>query len=116
MLAVLCIQFKEAEEIWIAFGTRRNFRYIAAHDIVKSFGAEKAYVLPVFHTFTGCDRLSAFHSSGKKTAWDAWLAYDDVTVAFKLMMNWKQDFDDLDQIMHFIKRFVVLMYDRSSSK
>ena len=31
-------------------------------------------------------------------------------------MNWKQDFDDLDQIMHFIERFVVLMYGRSSNK
>ena len=87
VLAVSCIQFIEAEEIWIAFGTGRNFRYIAAHDIAKSLGAEKAYFLPVFHAFTGCDTVSAFHSKGKNTAWDTWLAYDDVTVALKLMMN-----------------------------
>ena len=100
VLEVSCIQFVEAEEIWIAFRTGRNFRYIAAHDVAKSLGAEKAYVLPVFHVLTGCSTVSAFHTKGKKTAWDIWLAYDDVAVAFKLMMNWKQDFDDLDHIIH----------------
>ena len=48
VLAVSCIQFIEAEEIWIAFGTGRNFRYTKAHDIAKSLGAEKAHVLPLF--------------------------------------------------------------------
>ena len=69
MFAVSCIQFIEAEEIWIAFGTGRNFRNAAVHDIAKSLGAEQTYVLPVYHAFTGCATVLAFHSKGKETAW-----------------------------------------------
>ena len=59
----------------IAFGTGKHFRFIGAHCI----GREKP--CSVFHAFTGCDTVSAFHGKGKKSAWDAWESYCELTDA-----------------------------------
>ena len=57
------------DELWLAFGTRKKFRYIAAHELYVSLGPEKSKSLPVFHAITGCDTVSAFAGRGKKAAW-----------------------------------------------
>ena len=72
----------EQLEIWVAFGTGINLRYIPAHSIASSLGPERSKALPVFHTFTGCDTLSCFAGRGKKTAVEAWKACPEVTSAF----------------------------------
>ncbi|KAL7395746.1 hypothetical protein ABVT39_022389 [Epinephelus coioides] len=46
---------QKIDELWIAFGVRRHFRYIAAHAIAHSLGPSKAMALPAFHALTGCD-------------------------------------------------------------
>ena len=38
--------------------------------------------MPYFHSCTGCDTTSSFFKMGKKTAWEAWKSYPDVTTAF----------------------------------
>ncbi|KAG7173838.1 hypothetical protein Hamer_G018107 [Homarus americanus] len=43
------------DELWLTFGTGKNRRYIAAHQIAKALGPEKSRALPVFHAVTGCD-------------------------------------------------------------
>ena len=58
-----------ASEIWIAFGTG------------------KPSVVSLFHAFTGCDTVSAFHGKGKKSAWYTWTAYGELTDAFAVMMD-----------------------------
>ncbi|KAK1891628.1 Protein U3 [Dissostichus eleginoides] len=45
----------------------------------------KSTALPVFHCCTGCDTTSAFCGKGKKSAWDAWNSYPEVTQAFNYM-------------------------------
>ncbi len=47
-------------KIWIAFGQGVHTRMIAVHEIVSVIGPEKGNGLPFFHTFTGCDVVSAF--------------------------------------------------------
>ena len=42
------------DELWLAFGTGKNIRYIAAHEILACLGPEKSKSLPVFHASTGC--------------------------------------------------------------
>ena len=53
-------------ELWLAFGTGKNFRYIAAHEIAVGLGPQKAKALPMFHSLTGCDTVSSFVGCGKK--------------------------------------------------
>ena len=69
-------------QIWIAFGTGKNFKYYSINAIHQSFGPEKSKTLPFFHAFTGSDTTSQFLGKGKKSAWDAWKAYEDITRTF----------------------------------
>ena len=56
------------DDLWIAFGTGNNFRYLAAHQYASALGPDKARALPMFHAITGCDTVSSFAGRGKKTA------------------------------------------------
>ena len=72
--------------------------------------------LPVFHSFTGCDTTSAFFGRGKKSAWEAWNCYEDVTQAFVYMAL--HPYTDIEvNVQHFqqLERFTILLYDKSSN-
>ena len=45
-------------------------------------GPDRCVALPMFRAFAGCDTVSCFGGRGKRTAWDIWNAYDEVTPAF----------------------------------
>ena len=60
VLAVSTVVLLENIQLWIAFGTGKHLRYIPAHQITTSLGAEKARALPMFHAFTDCDTVSSF--------------------------------------------------------
>ena len=54
-------------------------------DINENLDREKSLALHVFHSLKGCDTTSAFFGKGKKSAWEAWKCYHDVTSAFTSM-------------------------------
>ena len=114
VLAITYFYTVPASEIWIAFGTGKHFRNIGVHCIAKTLDPEKSSILPLFHALTRCDTVSAFHGKGKKSAWDTWTAYDELTDAFTVMMDPVQAVH-FDAFMPVIQRFVVLIYDRTSS-
>ena len=74
--------------------------------------ASKVQALPFFHAFTGCDVTSFFAGRGKKSAWDTWQAFPDVTEAF-LSLSLVQC-KLTDGSFALTERFVVLWYDRTS--
>ena len=76
------------DEIWISYVTGKHLRHLAAHEIAKKTGEQKAKALPLFHAITGCDdTVYFFGGKGKKTA----------------------------VCMAVIERFVVLLHDRTSA-
>ena len=60
------------EELWIAYSTGANRRYIAIHEVVASLGQVRSLALPGFHAFAGCDTTSSFFGKGKKSAFSIW--------------------------------------------
>ena len=58
-------------DIWVAFGTGKNFRLYSINAICTYLGNERTQALPIFHALTGCDTTSAFRGKGKKSAWQA---------------------------------------------
>ena len=82
IIAISMFQHLGISELWIAFGTGKNFRYVPIHDIVKELGPTKARSLIAFHAFTGCDQTSSFAGIGKNTEWATWKVYDEITSAF----------------------------------
>ena len=101
-------------ELWLAFGTGGSLWYIAAHTICINLGPRVSRALPVFHAFTGCDTVSCFSGKGKKTAFETWKVYPEVTNAFLLLASTPSEVSD--SCMVGIERFTALLYDRTSSK
>ena len=107
------MQQLDVTELWIAFGVGKSFRYLSVHSISEALGMDKSRSLHMFRAFTGCDQTSFFSGRGKKTSWSAWQVFDEITEAFKCLMN-VPSIDTLQDVMPVLERFVVLMCDRSS--
>ncbi|KAI8503415.1 hypothetical protein Bbelb_192360 [Branchiostoma belcheri] len=113
VLAVAAVQQLGEIELWIAFGTGKEFRYIPAHEICESLGPQKSMALPVFHAFTGCDTVSQFAQVGKKTAWKVWETHDEITSTFYDLHNAPdQVSSDAEAALGY---FTILLYDRTST-
>lgn len=77
-------------------------------------GHQKLRNLLAFHSFTGCDQTSSFASIGKKTAWETWAIYDEVTEVFqRLSTAWS--ISAVTDAIPVLDRYTVLMYDRTST-
>ena len=72
--------------MWIVFGAGSHFCYIGIHNVVAALGPSTGSALLAFHAFTGCDTTSSFCGRGRKTAWDTWRVYPEVTEAFHEMV------------------------------
>lgn len=83
------------------------------HNLYHNVGQEMAKSMLFFHTFTGCDIVSAFRNKGKKTAWQTWDIFPEATSVFSELSKYPPTFEDDD--MKILEKFVVLMYDRSSN-
>ena len=102
-------------DIWVAFGTGKNYTLYSIVHICASLGHHKSQALPVFHAFTGCDTTSSFRGKGKKSAWNAWQACDEVTETFMhLACNPFVVFNVDSHHFQMLERLAVLMYDKTS--
>ncbi|XP_016112345.1 sodium- and chloride-dependent GABA transporter 3-like [Sinocyclocheilus grahami] len=111
VLAIAHVSELDIEELWVAFGTGKNFRYIPANENTKS--PDKSKALPVFHAFTGCDTVSAFTTRSKKTAWDTWNAYDMATEVFMALLKAPKSIPE--RVISIVEHFTILLYDCTSS-
>ena len=112
VLAIAYVERLGVQELWVAFGTGKKFRYLAAHEISQALGSAKSRALPMFHSFTGCDTVSAFAGKGKKTAWAVWRVYPKITESFNDM---SVNTDTIGpENAAIIERFSVLLYDRTT--
>ena len=107
VLAVKAAQCLKLNELWVAFGQ------LAAHEIAKALGPDHCMNLLMFNTFTGCDTVSCFGGRGKRTAWDTWMNFPDVTESFSALATTPET---IDSWMQAGERFVVLLYDRTGSQ
>ena len=113
VLAVSQMQRIPEREVWLAFGTGRQFKYYPIHEIALSFGPQKSRALPVFHAITGCDTLSFFGGKGKKNAWDTWSVLPQITNAFLEIAAAPSSLSD--NCLRTIERFVEVMYGNTCS-
>ncbi len=113
VLAVTAAQRLNIIELWVAFGVGKSYHYLAAHEMAKALGPDKCTALLMFHAFAGCDNVSCFGGRDKKTAWDTWKAFDDVTPAFCALDATP---DSVENSVKSLERFVVLLNDHTSSQ
>ena len=115
VLAVASAQRLSLSELWIAFGTGKNFRFLACHEMARALGPHRCIALPLFHAFTGCDTVTFFSRKGKRTAWDTWIAYEMLIL---LSVPWQtgQLYKTIQEWLPPLDRFVILLYDHTSSE
>lgn len=101
------------QQLWVAFGQGQHLRWIPVHDLHNSIGLEKSKGILFFHAFTGCDVVSAFRGKGKKTAWQTWDVCPEATEVFTKLSQYPPTVGDDD--LETLEKFVVTMYDRSST-
>ena len=70
--------------------------------------------LSFFHSLTGCDTVSFFSGRSKRTAWNMWKVFDDVTAAFCGLATIPHK-KCIEEWLPLVERFIVLLYDRTSS-
>ena len=101
-------------DIWVAFGTGKNYRFYSINGICDSLGEPRSRAIPVFHAFSACDTTSAFNGKSKKSAWQA---YEDVTETFVYLAchPFKQLYLDSDSFLKLGRRTVIVLYDKTSS-
>jgi hypothetical protein len=87
------------------------FRYIGAHKIASNLGQNKAAALPMFHSLTGCDTVSSFTGRGKKTCWDVWNMFEQVTQSLLNLAAAPAEIQLTE--LQTIQRFTVLFYSRT---
>ena len=64
---VLCLAFKSfiPSSMFIKCSSQTRVKYLDVSRIFERIGASTCKSLPGFHTFTGCDTVSAFQGRGK---------------------------------------------------
>ena len=100
----------------LAFGTGKDYDIFNINNICSRLGKDVSQSLLTFHAFSGSDTTSGFHGKGKKSAWEAWKAFPEVTSAFLQIFD--HPFDLLDSLswqFKLLERFTVILYDRTST-
>ena len=104
-------------DLWVAFGTGKNYTHYTINAICSQLGESKSRSLPVFHALSGCDTTSAFKGKGKKSFWQVWNSYEDVTHTFVHFAT--HPFEHLDinsEVFKQIERLVVIVYDKTHNE
>ncbi|MES9879449.1 MAG: hypothetical protein ABW185_01030 [Sedimenticola sp.] len=112
IVVIAVAQFRQLSftELWVAFGTGKNFMNIPVHDIAQHLGPQKSISLPLFHALSGCDTTSALLGIGKKTAWAAWEAYPDLSETLVALTE-EPHMLTIDSVhMQRLERWTVIMY------
>ena len=115
VLAIAAVQQLSIDELWIAFGSGKSLRYLPAHEIAGALGPERCIALPFVHAFSGCDTVSSFAGRGKKTVWEIWKVFNEVTPAFCTLAS-NPDPSSIGDHLEVLERFVVLLYNRTSTE
>jgi len=102
--------------VWVAFGTGKNFAYWHINTIYFNLGQDKCIGLPLFHSFTGCDTTSSFFRKGKKMALEVWNSFPEITSVFsKVTLQPFEDFNADSLNFRMLERYTILLYNKSST-
>ena len=83
VLAVSVFEQLGIDELWLDFGVGKHRKYIASHLVAQAIGRRKSKCLPFFHALTGCDTTSSFLGHGKRSAWETWVSFPEVSESFE---------------------------------
>ena len=102
------------EELLVDFGAGKNRKFFPIQETLEHIGECKARGFPLFHAFTGCDKVSFMSHVTKSAAWKVWNLFDDITPIFAALSH-QPIFTQIRDAMPTIERFTVLLYSCTSN-
>ncbi|KAG7177316.1 hypothetical protein Hamer_G000627, partial [Homarus americanus] len=90
-----------------------NLAVALANERSEALRTEKSRALPVFHAIKGLRHGICLSGHSKKAAWATWNAFPEVTTAFFSLASTPSELPD--GVMSTLERFIVLLYDRTST-
>ena len=99
-------------QLWVSYGRGRGLVWFPIHRYANYLGISKSKSLLFFHSISGCDTVSAFKSKGKRSFFQTWQVFPEITPTFLSLSTYPADFNKSDEEM--IEKFISLLYDRSS--
>lgn len=119
LLVGIYFHFLEAHQnvdIRVGFGTGKHFKCYSINNICLHIGKPRSRALPFFHAFTGSDTTSQFLGKAKKSAWEAWKSYPEVTEAFLCAADRPFQILQLSsRVTELLERYVCVLYDKTTS-
>ena len=82
VIALFTFHSLALSELWIEIGTGKNRRWLPIHEYASKLGERTCQAIPFWYSVTGCDTVSMFAGRGKKTCWNVWKSYPEVTESF----------------------------------
>ena len=113
VLALSVVSTLPVDEFWITYGSGKNVQHMPVHVVASSLGPSKASALPMFHALTGSDTVSFFRNRGKKSAWDVWNVFPELSPVLCALKASPEIITE--ESLAVLERFVVLLHDRTSS-
>ena len=111
ILAIANFHKINVSELWIAFGTGKQLRYIPGHTIAHIMTPLAREGLPFFHAVTGCTTVFAFSGRGTKGAYETWKSFPQVSASFGHLSARLDSISGAD--FEMIGKFVILLYSRT---
>lgn len=110
----LCEVYQDCE-IWVGFGTGKHYKCYSINSICLHLGKRRSRALPFFHSFTGSDTTSQFLGRGKKSAWESWRIYPEVTDAFLCAVDRPFKMLELNsRVTDLLERYTCVLYDKTT--
>ena len=83
IVTAICIyHLLSVSELWVEFGTGGDRCWYPIHIYANLLGQEKCRALLFWYSFTGCDTVSMFAGKGKRTYWNLWKCFPEITSTF----------------------------------
>ena len=100
-------------ELWVEFGVGVNQKWITVHRLAQSLSPPKCGAFPSWYALTGCDTVSSFLGSEKKSVWETWKCYPEATEVFLELSN-PVDGVLSDNSIFAMEMFICLMCDKTT--
>ena len=107
------LEIKGLQKLWVSFGIGRNRRWIPIHDLSISLGPSKCKGLLFFHALSGCDNVSGFKGKGKKSFYQTWSVFPEITETFVRLSQFPVCLEEKD--IQILEKIIALLYDKSST-
>ena len=100
-------------ELWVKIGVGINGKCSAVRRLAHFLLLPKRGAFPSRYALTRCDTVSSFYGKEKKSAWETWKCFPEVTEAFLVSSN---PIDGVlsDNSISTVDLFISLMHDKKS--